>query len=106
MFNAAKDAMASKGVQMYLNKTIARYGRIEDLKIDSRAKTMTVVCLLQGESTPIVVGVDRYVVEESAGKKFLRLAECRCNRPWVQSLLVDFVQGQTVEVPSWAAGAL
>ncbi|MBI2511450.1 MAG: hypothetical protein HYV96_05690 [Opitutae bacterium] len=106
MFSAAKDAMASRAAQAYLNNRIARYGRLQELRIDSRARTMEGTCLLDGERTPITIQVERYEISERDGAKYLTMHRCRCARPWLQNLLRDFVEGRSVELPAWAAAAL
>jgi hypothetical protein len=106
MFNAAKNAIASRAAQSYLNERLSRYGKVERLKIDSQQKQMEIVCLLDGEPTPISVQVGNYVVESEGPKRFLRISRCTCSRPWLQNLLNDFVDGRRVELPAWAAAAL
>ena len=106
VFTAAKDSMASKAAQVYLNKLIARYGKVQELKLDSRAKTIRATCLLEGETQPIVVHAENYVIESEGDKKFIRIASCSCNRPWLQNLITDFLQTRRIELPSWAASNL
>jgi len=106
MFNAAKDAIAGRAAQTYLNNLIGRYGRLERLKIDSAKKQMEIVCLLEGETVPIMVRVGNYVVQAEGDKKFLQVSDCTCSRPWLQNLLTDYVNGRRVELPAWAASAL
>ena len=106
MFIAAKDALASQAAQVWANNLIARYGKVQDLKIDSRRKTMEVSCLLDGEPTPITIKIENYAVETERDKKFLRATGFSCTRPWLQNLLRDFGPRQRVELPPWAAAAL
>ncbi len=106
MFEAAKNMMISKGAQMYANKLIARYGVVNDLKIDPQRKTVEAICLLHGESAAITVRVERYSIVEKAGKKFVQVSKCQCSRPWAQALVEDFIVGKQVEVPSWAVDSL
>ena len=106
MFTAAKDAMTSRAAMVYINNHIARYGRLQELKIDSQRKTMDVSCLLQGETTPIAIKLKDYVVETEGGKKFIQVGEFSCTRPWLQSLLTDFGKNRRIELPSWAASVL
>ena len=106
MFNAAKDALASRAAQVWANNLIARYGKVQDLKIDSRRKTVEVSCLLDGESSPITIRVENYVVETERDKKFIRATGFSCTRPWLQNFLMDFGHRQRIELPSWAAAAL
>ena len=106
MFNAAKDALASRGAQTWANTLIARYGQVQELKIDSRLKTVLVTCLLNGEVTPITIKVDNYVVETEGDKKIIRATGFSCTRPWLQNVLTDFGPKQRIELPPWAAAAL
>ncbi|HXD01044.1 MAG TPA: hypothetical protein VN048_17010 [Verrucomicrobiae bacterium] len=106
MFNAAKDALASQAARVWVNNLIARYGKVQDLKIDSRQKTLEVSCLLDGESSPITIRVENYTVENEGDKKFLRATRFSCTRPWLQNLLTDFGHQQRIELPPWAATVL
>ena len=106
MFTAAKDAVASRAALVWANHLIARYGKVQSLKIDSRRKTMEVSCLLDGEPTPITIRIGNYVVETERDKKFLRATNFSCTRPWLQNFLTDFGHRQRIELPPWAAAAL
>ena len=106
MFNAAKDALASRGAQTWANTLIARYGQVQELKIDSRLKTVAVTCLLEGEVTPITIKVENYEVETEGDKKFIRANGFKCTRPWLQKVLMDFGTKQRIALPPWAAAAL
>ena len=106
MLNAAKDALSSRAAQVWVNKLIARYGSVQELRIDSRQKTVEVSCLLDGEPTPITIRIGNYVVETENDKKFIRASEFQCTRPWLQNFLTDFGHRQRIELPSWAAAVL
>ena len=106
MFSAARDAIASKAAQSFINQRIARYGEVRTLSLDSRNKTAEVVCALRGEPQPISVRVERYELHERDGQKFVRLGRCSCNREWLQNLLTDFGHQREIPVPPWAAAAL
>jgi hypothetical protein len=106
MFESLKDTISAKAALPYLNDRIARYGRLKDLKIDSRNITIEAACLLHGEAGPISIRIGQYTIEKRGEKRFIRVSDCSCTRPWLQSLLEDFVQGQSFELPAWAAAAL
>ena len=106
MFNAAKDALASRAAQTWANNLIARYGTVQALQIDSRRKTLEVTCQLTGEISPITVRVEDYTVETVDGKKFIRADRFTCTRPWLQNFLADHGPGHRIELPPWAATAL
>ena len=106
MFNALKDHVTSKAALMHCNQLLARYGTVQDLRIDSARRSMEVVCLLKGETAPITVTVERYEIGDAGGEKFVRVEASRCSRPWVQHFLEDHVYGRKFPLPSWAAAAL
>jgi hypothetical protein len=106
MFNLAKNMMTGKAAQMYVNKLIARYGEVRDLRIDPDRKTIDLVCHLLGEGEPLKVRVDKYAVQQKGDRHFVQLVQCTCSRQWVQNLIEDYAKGRPVEIPSWAASAL
>lgn len=106
MLNAAKDALASKAAQTWANSLIARYGKVQAVKIDSRRKTLEVSCLLDGEPSPITITIENYSVEAERAKKFIRATSFSCTRPWLQNFLTDFGPKHRIELPPWAAAVL
>jgi hypothetical protein len=106
MFSAAKDAIASRAAQTYVNGRIARYGQLIDLHLDSTQRRIEATCLLHGEAKPIDIVVDSYVIHSVGAQKFLEVQSFQCARPWLQALLEDFVRGRRIELPNWAAAVL
>ena len=106
MFTAAKDVLASKAAQTWANTLISRYGKVQNVKIDSRGKTLVVSCLLDGEPTPITISIENYVVETEQNKKFIRATGFSCTRPWLHNVLKDYGPKQRIELPPWAAAVL
>ena len=106
MFTAAKDAVASQAARSYVNGLIARYGQVRELKIDSRAKTVAVVCELIGESEPVAVRVESYRLISEDGAHFVEILTCSCSRPWLHNLLADHACGRRLALPAWAAKVL
>ena len=105
MFKAAKDALTSRAAQTWANNLIARYVKLQDVKIDTTRQTVEATCLLNGEVSSITVGLD-YTIENEAGKRFIRGRNFTATRPWLQVFLNDHAPEQRVELPPWAAAAL
>lgn len=106
MFNIAKNFLAGKATQAYVNQRITRYGVLQELTIDAQNKTVDLVCALHGETEPLKLRIEEYRIEERAGKSFIRIVRCTCSRPWVQHLLEDFARDRPVEIPPWALAVL
>ncbi|QYM79457.1 hypothetical protein K0B96_02245 [Horticoccus luteus] len=98
--------MTSRAAQAFVNSRIARYGRVDRLKIDSTNRAIEVVCSLEGEVDPVTVRVDRYELHDEGGKRFIEIKKASCSRPWLHRALEDFAPGRRFEVPGWAAAAL
>jgi hypothetical protein len=106
MFSAAKDLMTSKAAKAYVNDFIKRYGRVDDLTIDSKRRRIDVKCVLNGEVSPIGVTIERYEIEQENGKTFLQVLDSSATRPWMQTAMRDHLHGRRIELPPWAAAAL
>lgn len=106
MFNSLKDRVTSKAARLHCNTLLERYGTIQDLRIDSANRSVDIVCLLEGESSPITVKIESYGITEESGKKFVHIAATHCTRLWVQHFLEDHVYGRKFPLPGWAAAAL
>jgi hypothetical protein len=106
MFNAAKDALSSQAARSYVNGLIKRYGEVRDLKINSKAKTIDIVCVLKGEPEPVKLRIDSYRIESEGAHRYIKLQTCSCSRLWLQHLIDDHACGQRFPLPAWAAAAL
>jgi hypothetical protein len=106
MLNALKDKITSNAARAHCNALLARYGEVQELRIDSAKGRMEVVCQLEGETGSIAVTIEKYEITDVGGEKFVHVAATRCTRPWVQHFIEDHLYGRKFPLPSWAAAAL
>jgi hypothetical protein len=106
MFSAAKDLVTSKAAKAYVNDFIKRYGRVDELTIDSKRHRIEVMCHLNGEVSPIGVTIEKYRVEHRGAKTVFQVLDSSATRPWLQAVLRDHLHGRSFDVPPWAAKAL
>ena len=106
MFNALKDRVTSQAARLHCNTLLARYGTVQELRIDSARRQMDVVCLLEGETAPIAITIEKYEITDAGGEKFVHVTASRCARPWVQHFIEDHLYGRKFPLPAWAAAAL
>lgn len=106
MFGGIKDSLASSAAKAMLAGRIERYGRLLDLRIRSREKTIGAVLMLAGESDEVRIEVTRYRIIASGGEHALVVESITASREWLQLLLEDFLIGKPIPVPSVATLAL
>jgi hypothetical protein len=106
MFGSIKDSLASGAAKALLAGRIERYGRLLDLRIRSRAKTLSAVIQLAGETEEVRIEVGRYQVTGESGNFVLVIEEVTASREWLQLLLEDFLVGKPLPVPGVAILAL
>ncbi len=96
----------SKAARAYVNDVIKKYGRVDELTIDSKRRRIEVVCTLEGEVSAIGVSIEKYRIERADGKTFIEVLDSTATRPWMQAVMRDHLHGRRIELPAWAAAAL
>lgn len=78
------------------------------LNIDPKEKKLDFSILLNGETMPLVVTVNRYELDSFGpnGVTMFEIKECSTNRPWLNAVIKNFLIGKSFEVPEKAADLL
>jgi hypothetical protein len=100
MFNGLKDSLSSTAAKSLLASRIDRYGKLTDLRIRSREKTIFAEIVLEGEEIPVAVQIERYRITGTGGEYALVVERVSSSRPWLQNLLEDLVVEKPMPVPS------
>ncbi|NQX01938.1 hypothetical protein HQ447_14875 [bacterium] len=100
MFGSLKDSLSSTAAKSMLASRLERYGRLTDLRIRSREKTISAELLLEGEDIPLTILIERYKVTGTGGDYALVVESVSASRPWLQNLLDDLLVGKPLPVPS------
>ena len=100
MFNGLKDSLSSTAAKSLLASRIDRYGKLTDLRIRSREKTIFAEIVLEGEEIPIAIQIERYRITGSGGEYAVVVERVSASRPWLQNLLEDLVVEKPLPVPS------
>jgi hypothetical protein len=106
MFANLKDSLAASAAKSLLSARLERYGRVTELKINSREKSLMVEVLLAGERDEIRVEVGRYRITGLAGSHSIVVESIQASRPWLQLALEDFMVGKPFPIPTVALVAL
>lgn len=100
MFNGLKDSLSSTAAKSLLASRIDRYGKLTELRIRSREKTVFVEILLEGEDEAVGIHIDRYRVIGKGGEPAVVVEAVTASRPWLQNLLQDLLVGKPLPVPA------
>lgn len=68
-----------------------RIGRIEDIEINSRDKTIKAKLVLQGESDPVTATVSGYSFEKKEEYYDLHWTSIKLSRPWMENAAHKFL---------------
>ena len=100
MFGGIKDSLTSSAAKSMLASRLDRYGKVTELQIRSREKTILIELLLEGEEIPIGVKVERYRITGKNGENALVVEQVSATRAWLQNLLQDLLVEKPLPVPA------
>ena len=100
MFSGLKDTLTSTAAKSFLASRLDRYGKLTDLQIRSRDKTISAELLLEGEAVPVMIRIERYRVIGKGGDYSLVVESISASLPWLQNLLQDLLVEKPMSVPS------
>ena len=102
----SKDKAVSIAVKKAINYKLKEMGKMVKFNLDSTKKTIELEILLDGESEPLYVSVERYELTEEDGKHFLYAQEITTSRKWINVIAKQYLSGQKLEIPSEYASML
>ncbi len=100
MFGGIKDSLTSSAAKSMLASRLDRYGKIIELRIRSREKSIFLELLLEGEEIAVGIQVERYRTTGKSGESALVVERISATRPWLQNLLEDLLVDKPLPVPS------
>ncbi|RUM76147.1 MAG: hypothetical protein DSZ12_02445 [Sulfurovum sp.] len=99
MFEKAKDLALSKGMQIAINSKISDYGKVQNLKVDSKNDSIELEVMLDGEVEPLFVTVGNYQLTNTGGQHQLKINDVITSRAWINTLASSYLEGKSFEIP-------
>ena len=106
MFGDLKDSLSSTAVKSLLASRLDRYGKLTDLRIRSREKTITAELMLEGEEIPVTIQIERYRMTGKTGDYAVVVENVKASRPWLETILQDLLVERPLPVPAMVLLAL
>jgi hypothetical protein len=99
--NSLKDTALSATVRQFLGSKLDGYGKIEQLKIDTKNHLIEVEVRLEGENAPVHVTLRGYEIIEKDGVTRISAptGAFTASRPWLGKLLNAQLAGRDFVVP-------
>lgn len=94
-----KDSFLVSAAKSFFNDKFARYGRLQELELDTASKKVRAVLLPSGEDKAIAITLLDYRIEREKDGTFFVPGKVEIDRPWLQCLFDDFAAGQRFPVP-------
>ena len=99
MIVKAKDSVVQKVVKMVINFYAKEYGKMLKLDLDSKAKSVSLEVMLDGEKEALSVKISNYEIVEERSKYFLKINGIRTSRAWINTIASSYLEGELFEIP-------
>lgn len=90
----------SASTKVAINQLIGEYGKMIELRIDNKNKTVIASVLLKGESSPIEVRIDKYEIIKNDSSASVLVKDASSDKAWLNAVLKNFVIGKSFDVPA------
>ncbi len=113
MFNTLKnlaqsgvDLASSKAASVFIQNMLGDAGTVKEMKIDSKAKTVTFSAQLKGEAEIVTCKVLEYETQNTADGATLIIRKISTSKPWLQILFNKHLCNAPIEIPPTVAKLL
>jgi hypothetical protein len=81
------------------NFLIKDYGKILNLSINSKDKSVGLTVDLNGEKEPLNIKISNYRVFEKNGESFIKINGIETSRDWINRVASSYLSGKEFKVP-------
>ncbi|MBN2298746.1 MAG: hypothetical protein JXM72_09135 [Deltaproteobacteria bacterium] len=93
-----KDLGISKALMALGESYIDRFGKILNLRLDSKNNEIHIEIMLRGESTPLEIHIKGYTIIEEGGEHFIAAEKIHVSREWINALAREYIQGRRFKI--------
>jgi len=94
-----KDPLLSKTLEKLLARSIADFGKVCSLSIDTNTKAISLTLELVGEPTPVVINVTKYEFTKIDGQDYICVREFNTSKQWVDIAVKKYVSDLQYRIP-------
>jgi len=100
MFKKVKDIAVSKGVKVAIDKQIKEYGKMLKFNLDSKNRCIELEVMLEGESEPVTIIIDKYELTKKGDSHFITLNDIKTSRAWMNTMASLYLEGKSFAIPT------
>jgi len=89
-----------------LNAKLRGIGKVSELSIDTKKRSLHVRLELAGERDPVEIHVAKYRLATKGDETTLTVVDAHASRKWLTAALREFVVGRTFTIPEQAGAAI
>ncbi len=89
----------SRSTMLAANHYLAGIGRILELRIDPRMRSIRLLVDLAGEERPVELHITQYTLICREGTRLITADRFQCSRPWLEAVLNRYVAGREWMIP-------
>jgi len=104
--SAVKDRAIEASAKSLINQKIEGIGRVTEIQIDSKKKTISAQMVLKGETVPISIDIGACELVQENGVTCISFKGFTASREWISALLNRYLTGYRLQVPNAVGMAL
>jgi len=104
--SALKDRAIEASAKALINQKIEGIGRVTEIQIDSKQKTISAQVALKGETVPISINIGAYELVQENGVTCISFKGFTASREWISARLNRYLTGHKLQVPNAVGMAL
>jgi hypothetical protein len=99
-----KDASVSFVLEKAMQNRLEKFGRVLELRIDTRRSTFFVELLLKGEKEPLTLTIEEYQINDEGGQTWITVKKCTASREWLCIAIEEYLVNKPFPIPKQYAG--
>ena len=97
---SAKDSILSNLLNPFVQEHLGEAATLQDIKLDSVAKTIELTAALKGDPKPLVVRITKYSLQNQGQTTGFSVESWECqSHPWLHLLGQRFASNPTIPLP-------
>jgi len=100
MLNKMKDITLAKTAKIAINTQIEKYGKLSQLSLNSKEKSLIMTLEMRGEDTPIEIKINKYIISQEGEKFFIQVQDIQISRLWLFTIAKDYLEYKKFKIPN------